>query len=131
MADEPVQVTAAHLRIIHAALIAGVLLFAAVIAVVVPSGSPEPMNALRLAWLGAAAAAMVAAGVVSGRLAVQADSASRARSAIIMWAIGEGPALLGLAFSFVTGDRLLLVLPVVVFLLYMMRYRPVSFTSVR
>lgn len=127
MDDGSVGVTAAHLRLIHAALIAGILGLAAAFVVIGPSGRLGSLNMLRLTWLGVAAAAMISAGMVSGRLAAQADIAKRARSAIILWAIGEGPALLGLVFYFMTGDRILLVLPVAAFLLYMTRYRPASF----
>jgi hypothetical protein len=124
MSDGSLGVTTVHLRIIHAALIAGVLGLAAALSLIGPSGRLGSMGILRLTWFGVAAVAMVGAGVVSGRLAAQSDAAKRARSTIILWAIGEGPALLGLVFYFLTGDRLLLVLPVAAFLLYMMRYRP-------
>jgi hypothetical protein len=129
MDDGSVGATAAHLRLIHAALIAGILGLAAAFVVIGPSGRLGSLNMLRLTWLGVAAAAMISAGMVSGRLAAQADTAKRARSAIILWAIGEGPALLGLVFYFMTGDKILLVLPVAAFLLYMTRYRPASFAG--
>ncbi|MEE9230889.1 MAG: hypothetical protein V3U86_09305 [Acidobacteriota bacterium] len=121
--------TAVHLRILHAAFIAGICGFALVIAIIGPSSGIESTSILRLTWLGVAAAAMVGAGAVSGRLAAQADVTERARTAIVLWALGEGPALLGLIFYFMTGDRLLLVLPLVAFLVYMTRYRPASFAG--
>lgn len=90
-------------RLMHGAMIMGVLIFAGVIRWFV---QPEPLPAMPMwVWapLGFAVPAFFVAGIVRGRLAPNAEREKRQAQAIVVWALGEGVALMGLVVILVTG----------------------------
>lgn len=117
------------LRTVHLALAAGLLVLAAVAFGLVGPGMAEGLRALRWAWLGLATAALFAAGVVRARLAAPGAPAERVRAAaILVWALGEGQAILGLAVYLVAGDAVPAAVGLLVFLYLWIRYRPSTFS---
>jgi len=90
-------------RVMHFAMIAGVLIFAGVTRWVVQPTAVPPMP--MWVWLPIALAvpAFFVAGIVRGRLAPTATFQERQTHAIIIWALGEGVALFGIVAVFATG----------------------------
>ncbi len=119
------------LTAIYAALALGVFLFAAIVLFVL-----EPVEAsldpglMRIVWFAAAIVATLGAGIVRGRMAgrdVGPDSSRMA--AIVVWALAEGQALLGIVATMLTGDRVTAYASLALFAWLWMRYPPRSFTS--
>jgi hypothetical protein len=117
------------LPILYGALAAGVLLYAAVLVFALrPVGAAETSTALRVGWLVVAVGVTLLAGVVRQRVrAAPGGDPSRATSALLVWAAVEGQALLGLTGYLLSGDRLLLVLPLVLFVYLFLRHPPAAF----
>lgn len=114
------------LPIIHLALGAGLLLFAAVLFVVGGPLRVEEGSVLRWVWLGVALLAVLAAGAIRGRLAAEVEPARRRAGAITIWALAEGQALLGLVFYLLTGDVVPPAVGVLLFFFLWWRYRPTA-----
>lgn len=119
------------LTTVYAALAAGVFLFAAIVLFVLgPVESGADPTIIRLVWFGFAAAAMLGAGYIRGRLASNAGNPDRARAAaILVWALAEGQALLGIVGTMITGDRILAYGSLAIFVWIWLRYPPRSFLS--
>ena len=119
------------LTMIYAALAAGVFLFAAVVLFLLEPVEPAVDPAvLRIAWFIAALIATLAAGMIRGRLAGREAGADRARTAaIVVWALAEGQALLGIVATLLTGDRVTAYASLALFVWLWMRYPPRSFTT--
>jgi hypothetical protein len=133
MRPQPPDAGAQALTAIYAALAAGVFLFAAVVLFVLdPVDSGVEANVMRITWFGAAVVATLAAGAVRGRMAAGAAGAERARSAaIIVWALAEGQALVGIVGTMLTGDRVTAYASLALFMWLWMRYPPRAFTGER
>lgn len=113
------------LPIIHLALAAGLFVFAAVLLVFLGPGEAVDGTALRWVWLGLAFVAVLAPGIIRGRVAVPgADDQTRRAGAITIWALAEGQALVGLVFYAIAGDAVPAVVGMLVFLFLWWRYRP-------
>lgn len=117
------------LPILYGAMAAGVLLYAALLVFVLrPEEGSAAAAPLRIGWLVVAVGVTLLAGVIQQRVRASApDDPSRATSALVVWAAVEGQALLGLTGYFLTGDRLLLILPLVLFVYLFLRNPPAAF----
>lgn len=123
------DITPARMRgVIYAALIVGVALFALVVRLVVgPIGTYDGL-ALRFVWLAAAAGCTLAAGYFRTRLAgPDADDAQLTTAAVIVWALAEGQALLGIVGYMISGDVLIMWCSLALFAYLFVRYRPAVF----
>jgi len=119
------------LTAIYAALALGVFLFAAIVIFVL-----EPVEAtidpglMRIVWFVAAIVATLGAGIVRGRMAGSDAGPESARTAaIVVWALAEGQAILGIVGTMLTGDRVTAYASLALFAWLWMRYPPRSFTS--
>lgn len=116
------------LIVIYAALAGGVFLFAAVVLFVLdPLETDVSSSVMRLVWFGIAAAAMLGAGVIRGRLAGRGDPDRARTAAILVWALAEGQALLGIVGTMLTGDRILALGALAIFVWIWVRYPPRAF----
>lgn len=115
------------LTIIWAALAVGVLTFAVLVFVLGPTAGDGRSGAWRWAWFAAALVAIFAAGIVRGRLRRDPRPEQIRASAILIWALGEGQALLGLVLYFVTGDSTPAIVGLAVGAWIFLRHRPASF----
>ena len=129
MTSDPSATSFDRLPILYAALASGVLLYAAVLVFALePTGAVPDPTWLRIAWLAVAVGVTLMAGVVQARLrSGTVDESGRASSAILVWALAEGQALLGLTGYLLSGDRMLLILPLVLFAYLYLRYPPSAF----
>ncbi len=117
------------MRLIHGALLSGILIFGAVVLFLLRSGSvgsgqPGPF---RWIWLALALVALFAAGLVRGRLRPEAEPREVQTTAILIWALAEAQALAGLSFALVTGDAVLAAGGLVVAMFLLALHRPSSF----
>lgn len=120
------------LSIIYLAMGGGVALFAAVLVFLRLPPSVGSATPFRVAWLVVALGVALASGALRTRaVASGADREQRNTMAIFVWALGEGQAFLGLIGYMLTGDRLLLLLPVVFFAWLWLRYPPGAFRGRR
>lgn len=118
-----------QLPILYAALASGVVLYAAVLLFALePTGSVSNPTPIRLAWLGVAIGVTLATGVIQARVrSGRLDPRGRVTSAILIWALAEGQALLGLTGYLLSGDRMLVILSLVLFAYLYLRYPPAAF----
>ena len=118
------------LATIYAALAAGVFLFAAIVLFVLePVDSGIAPTVMRVAWFAFAVVAMLGAGVIRGRVAGDRADPSQTRvAAIVVWALAEGQALLGIVGTLITGDRILAYGSLAIFVWIWLRYPPRSFS---
>jgi hypothetical protein len=116
---------------IYAALAGGILLFAAIVLFVLdPVESAVDPSLMRMVWFGTAAVAMLGAGLIRGRMLDGGADADRARTAaVVVWALGESQALVGIVGTLVTGDRILTYGALAVFVWIWLRYPPRSFAA--
>lgn len=120
-------ITQDALSIVHLALAAGVVVLAAVLFGVVGPLEVREGTTLRWIWLGLAGVAVLAAGVVRGRLAGTGVEIEKRRAlAILIWALAEGQALAGLIFYLLSGDPVPAAAGVAVFFLLWWRHRPAA-----
>ena len=101
--DAAPEARSLQLRLMHGVMILGVVIFAGITRWVI---QPEALPAMPIwVWLpiGLAVPAFLIAGIVRGRLAPDAESETRQTHAIIVWALGEGVALIGIVTVLVTG----------------------------
>lgn len=121
------------LRIIHAALLGGIVTFGAIVLFLLASGrsGSEEVGALRWVWLVLAVAALFAAGVLRGRLRADAPARETQTTAIMIWALAELPALTGLAFALVSADLVPAIGGLVVGLALLASHRPATFLAGR
>ncbi len=116
------------LRTIQVGLASGVLLFALIaVAVLRPSGAGADLTILRWVWLAVALLSVFGAGVVRGRLRREATGQQAYATAVMVWALAEGQALLGIVAYLVMGDRLPALLGLVVAAYLFVRYRASDF----
>jgi F0F1-type ATP synthase membrane subunit c/vacuolar-type H+-ATPase subunit K len=119
-----------RLPVLYAALASGVFLYAVVLVFVLePTGAVADSTWLRIAWLAVAVGVTLMAGVIQARLrSPSVDESGRVSSAILIWALAEGQAFLGLTGYLLSGDRMLLILSLVLFAYLYLRYPPAAFT---
>lgn len=90
------------LTVIHASLLAGILVFFGVTVWLAPE--PEAVPAWwRWSWLVVTAGAVFAVGFVRGRLPRNAPPERIHTTAVVIWALAEGSALFGTVSMLVTG----------------------------
>jgi hypothetical protein len=118
-----------QLPILYAALASGVVLYAAVLLFALePTGSIQNPTPIRVAWLAVAIGVTLATGVMQARVrSGRVDDRGRVTSAIFIWALAEGQALLGLTGYLLSGDRMLVVLSLALFAYLYLRYPPAAF----
>lgn len=127
-------------RLLHAALLAGVLVMLGALTFVrQATGSPVaplPLSALRLAAFGAAVVALAANRAL--RTGLPGPGGERDRPAwwqenggrvLAIWALAEGAATVGAALWFLSGDAVVLAVASGVGLLLLLTGRPASFES--
>ena len=67
-------------------------------------------------------------GIIQARIRAGGGSdATRATGALTIWALAEGQALLGLTGYLLSGDRVLLILPLALFAYLYLRFPPRAF----
>ncbi|MGW8281694.1 MAG: hypothetical protein ACWGON_00220 [Gemmatimonadota bacterium] len=122
-----------QLPILYAALASGVVLYAAVLLFALePTGSVGNPTPLRVAWLVVAVGVTLLTGVIQARVrSGQLDDSGRITGAIFIWGLAEGQALLGLTGYLLSGDRMLVVLSLVLFAYLYLRYPPAAFRQGR
>ena len=112
-------------RAIYAALFVGVVMFAAIVRFVVGPIGTYGEAPLRYVWLVAAAGCTLAAGFFKTKLAGRgADDAQRTSAAVVVWALAEGQALLGIVAYMLSGDVLVFWTSLILFAYLFARYRP-------
>ena len=119
------------LTVIYAALAMGVFLFAAVVLFVLdPLEASLDPGLMKIVWFVAAIIATLGAGIIRGRMAggVAGSDASRT-AAIVVWALAEGQALVGIVGTMLTGDRVTAYASLALFVWLWMRYPPAKFVG--
>jgi len=117
------------LKAIHLALAAGVFVFAAVVLFVLqPLEAAVDAGSVRLAWFALAVLATLGAGIARGRLARGSPQGNRT-AAIVVWALAEGQALVGIVGTMLTGDAMTTYASLAVFVWLWLRYPPGAFTA--
>ena len=119
------------LTAIYAALAMGVFLFAAVVLFVLdPLEASLDPGRMRIVWFVVAIVATLGAGGVRGRMAGGGVGSDRSRTAaIVVWALAEGQALVGIAGTMLTGDRVTAYASLALFVWLWMRYPPGKFVG--
>ena len=117
------------LNAIYVALALGVFVFAAIVLLVLdPAEASLDSNLMRMVWLGVAVAATLGTGVVRGRMAGRGAGPDQVRTAaIVVWALAEGQALVGIVGTMLTGDRVTAYASLALFVWLWMRYPPRRF----
>ena len=118
-----------QLPILYAALASGVVLYAAVLLFALePTGSIGNPAPIRIAWLVVAIGVTLVTGVIQARVrSGRVDDRGRVTSAILIWGLAEGQALLGLTGYLLSGDRMLVILSLALFAYLYLRYPPAAF----
>jgi hypothetical protein len=118
------------LTAIYAALAVGVFLFAAIVLFVLgPVEASLDSGVMRIVWFVAAAVATLGAGMIRGKMAGSGASGGARTAAVIVWALAEGQALIGIVGTMLTGDRVTAYASVALFVWLWMRYPPRAFTG--
>lgn len=113
------------LKLIHASMLGGTLVFFAVVYFLFGGGpSEEPGVLLRWAWLVVAAATVFGVGAVRGRLHRDSDDAAVRASGILIWAMAEGAALVGIVSTIVSGDVVPAIGATLIAVFLMLHHRP-------
>lgn len=96
------------LKVIHGAMLGGTLLFLSVALFLTlgrEGGEPTLDHSLfRWAWLGFGFVAVFGAGFMRGRLGRSPDESKVQTTGIVIWALAEGTALVGIVSTIVSGD---------------------------
>lgn len=112
------------LTFVYLALIAGVAMFAVIVAVAIAPVPAGEFPFFRPVWLVLAVGSILAAAFLKNRLSDGATPNARLQGAVVVWALAEGPTLFGLVGFMLTGDRVLLFAPLAFFAIVMLRYPP-------
>lgn len=117
------------LTAIYAALAMGVFVFAAVVLFVLdPLEASLDPGLMKIVWFVAAIIATLGAGIIRGRMAGGKAGPDASRTAaILVWALAEGQALLGIVGTMLTGDRVTAYASLALFVWLWMRYPPGKF----
>ncbi len=130
MRDQMPASSSQALSAIYTVLALGVFLFAAIVLFVMdPLETSVDSNVMRFVWLGVAVVVTLGAGVIRGRMAAAAGPDQKRTAAIIVWALAEGQALVGIVATLLTGDRVTAYASLALFVWLWMRYPPASFTG--
>ena len=120
------------LTVVWGALGGGVLIFAAIVLFLLdlgPAGmDPTPW---RLGWMVVALGAVVGTGILRGRLHRGTSVETRRSTAVVVWALAEGQAMIGLTGHLFTGDPIPGLAGVVVAAYLFLRHRPAAFLDAR
>jgi hypothetical protein len=130
----------ASARVLHAALVAGVVVMLGAVTLVRQAaafeGAPLPLSALRLAAFAAAVLALAANRAL--RMGFPAFGGGRdgtawwqanGRRVLVVWALAEGTATIGAVLWLLSGDAVVLAVASGVGLLLLLTGRPASFES--
>ena len=113
------------LAVVHLALAAGVVLFAAIVFGLVGPLDTAEGSLYRWIWLGLALAAVLVAGALRSRLGTPGlDPRRRPALAVAIWALAEGQAIAGLVFYLVAGDSVPAAVGLLLFFYLWWRHRP-------
>lgn len=127
----PPSDSALVLRIIHIALMSGVLIFAAVVYFLMQEGvaaaAAQQASLFRWVWLALALGLVFGAGILRGRLPRGAAPERVRTTAILVWALAEATALTGITFALITGDWMPLIGGLLVGLFLFLHHRPSTF----
>ena len=116
------------LTAVYGALAAGVFLFAAIVLFVLdPIEAGITPGTVRVIWFAFAMIAMLGAGVIRGRMAGGRDANQARVAALLVWALAEAQALVGITGTMITGDRVLTYGALAIFVWIWVRYPPRSF----
>ena len=118
-----------QLPVLYAALASGVVLYAAVLLFALePTASIGNSTPLRIAWLVVAIGVTLVTGTIQARIrSGRVDNQGRVTSAIFVWALAEGQALLGLTGYVLSGDRMLVILSLALFAYLYLRFPTAAF----
>lgn len=109
-------------------LAAGVLLLALVLHLLGPTEAGADPDHFRWVWLGVALLAVFGAGVLRSRVDPRRAPEGKVRgTAVAVWALAEGQALLALVGTFLTADAVIAVLGLLVFAYLLARHHPGTF----
>ncbi len=116
---------------IYFSLALGVFLFAAMVLFVLdPLDASLNTGVVRIAWLALAVLTTLGAGIARGRMVDRAsDAAQRQKAAIVVWALAEGQALMGVVGTLLTGDPVTAYASLALFVWLWLRYPPGSFVA--
>ena len=115
------------LSIVHGSLGAGVVLFAAVLFGFIGPLETVADSPLRWVWLGLAVVVVLAAGAIRARLqGREVEPGRRQALAVLLWALAETQALVGLVFYLITADVVPAAVGVLLFFFLWWRYRPAA-----
>lgn len=93
------------LTLIHASMLGGTLLFFGVVVFFFGGRATGTTDGIfRWAWLGFAALAVFGVGALRGRLHRDSDAAEIRTTGILIWALAESAALIGLVSTILTGN---------------------------
>lgn len=118
------------LAVVWAFLGGGVLVFALIVFFLVDLGpgrmAPDPW---RWVWMAVALGTVVGTGVLRGRLGRDASLEKRRSTAILVWALAEGQAMVGITGHLFTGDPIPGAAGLAVAAYLFLRHRPASFVA--
>ena len=118
------------LRLIYVALIFGVVVFAAVVRLAIEPIGTYSGTTVRLVWLAVAAACTLAAGYLKTRLMrPSAGESQPGTGAVVVWALAESQALVGIVTYMLTGDLPVFWCSLALFSYLFARYRPAVFLA--
>ena len=119
------------LTVVYAALAMGVFLFAAVVLFVLdPQETSVEPGLMKVIWFASAIVATLGAGIVRGRMAGSSAGPDASRTAaIVVWALAEAQALVGIVGTMLTGDRVTAYASLALFVWLWMRYPPAKFAG--
>jgi hypothetical protein len=112
------------LKLIHATMLGGTVAFFLVVFFLFRGEGDGGSTVLRWAWLAAAIGAVFFAGFLRGRLGPGADGGQVRSTGVMIWAVAEGVALLGMVTTIVTGDVSAAIGATVIGVFLMLYHRP-------
>ncbi|MFV1985747.1 MAG: hypothetical protein ACC682_00585 [Gemmatimonadota bacterium] len=113
------------LKLIHASMLGGTLVLFAVAFFLYGGREPGEVGAVvRWAWLAVAVAVVFAVGAVRGRLHRNSDEAQVRMSGIVIWALAEGAALVGIVSTIMTGHVVPAIGATLIGVFLMLHHRP-------
>ena len=127
-------------RVLHAALVAGVVLTLAALTLARPltafEGVPLPLATLRLVAFATAVVLLGVSRVLRMRLPASDGEKglpgwweAHGRQVLVLWALAEGTATIGAVLWFLSGDAVVLAIASGVGLLLLLTWRPASFET--
>ncbi|MDH3734859.1 MAG: hypothetical protein OEU54_15125 [Gemmatimonadota bacterium] len=113
------------LKLIHLTMLSGTLAFFAVVYFLfVGRETGTESEVLRWVWFGVAVAAVFGAGFLRGRIGGQSTEEEVRTTGILIWALAEGAALIGLVSTIVTGEPMPALGATLIGVFLMVHHRP-------